>query len=59
MNWNTLRAYYSRRGKDHPKCMYHGDSHMGNYFIKNDDTIGTFDLQVLFEVHPIRDVTSS
>lgn len=36
--------------------MVHGDTHMGNFFIEPDQTIGTFDLQVKSEEHPMRDV---
>ena len=51
--WNDLQAYWETTA---PRCMVHGDTHMGNFFIESDGTIGTFDLQVKSEEHPLRDV---
>ena len=53
-NWNTLRKYYSL---SEPKCLVHGDSHIGNFYILPDNSIGTFDLQVFSFEHPMRDVS--
>jgi hypothetical protein len=52
-HWPAIRAFYSRAG---PHTMCHGDAHMGNFYIKPDGSIGTFDFQVLCEEHPMRDV---
>ena len=54
-HWDDLRAFYSRASA--PKCMCHGDTHMGNFFIASDGAVGTFDFQVKAEEHPMRDVT--
>jgi len=51
--WNDLQRYWETTN---PRCMVHGDTHMGNFFIEPDQTIGTFDLQVKSEEHPMRDV---
>lgn len=51
-HWPRLRAYLSR----HAKTLVHGDSHVGNYYVLPDGSVGLFDLQVLSKEHPIRDV---
>lgn len=52
-HWVEYRAYQSRAV---PLTMCHGDTHMGNFYIKKDGSIGTFDFQVLCEENPLRDV---
>lgn len=53
-HWVELRRYFSRHA--HPKTVCHGDSHIGNFYLLPDQTVGTFDLQVLSFEHPMRDV---
>ena len=52
--YQELRGFFDNC---YPKTMCHGDPHMGNFYIKKDKTIGTFDFQVLTECHPMRDVS--
>jgi hypothetical protein len=53
-HWREYRQYLS---KSQPRCLCHGDTHMGNFYIEKDGTIGMVDFQVLSEENPIRDVT--
>ena len=54
-HWVKLRQWYSKESGHH--CMVHGDTHMGNWFIRKDKSIGTFDFQVFSREHCMRDVT--
>ena len=53
-HWMDYRRYLSA---SQPKTLCHGDTHMGNFYIEKDGTIGAIDFQVLSEENPIRDVT--
>jgi hypothetical protein len=55
-HWNTYRSYLSSK-KDKIMCGSHCDTHFGNFYIKKDGSIGTFDFQVVSEENCIRDVT--
>jgi len=52
-HWVEFRDYLS---KSQPKTLCHGDTHMGNFYIEKDGTIGAIDFQVLSEENPLRDV---
>ena len=53
-HWGSLRTHWSKTAQ----TMAHGDAHMGNYFIRDDDgSIGMFDFQCLTHEHCMRDVT--
>lgn len=53
-HFDQIRAFLDRST---PKTMVHGDSHMGNFYIRKDGVVGAFDFQVNSEEHPMRDVT--
>ena len=53
------RVREREKGRKEAITMINSDPHMGNFFIRKEGTIGTFDFQVLSEEHPIRDVRHS
>ena len=52
-HWNEYREYLSN---SHPQTMCHGDTHIGNFWIRNGSEIGMIDFQVLSQENPLRDV---
>jgi len=53
-NFPALWKYWDRTG---PHTMCHGDSHIGNFYIEEDGSVGVLDFQVKSREYPMRDVS--